>query len=80
MRRLPTECGCGKKFSIDDAMSCIKDGYIHRRHDELRDFIAILLNEVSSDVSIELQFVPLSGEIFDNAANIADEAPLDIAA
>ena len=37
LRRLPTDCACGKKFTVDYGLSCCKGGYIHRRHDEARD-------------------------------------------
>ena len=33
---LPSTCPCGKKFDVDHAMSCMKGGFVHRRHDDVR--------------------------------------------
>ena len=48
-------------------------GYIHRRHDRLRDLFAGILDSVTP-----LQ--PLSGEVFPRGANIENKARLDVAA
>ena len=66
---------------MDHAMSCMMGGYVHRRHDRLRDLFANLLNGVAHEVQIEpppLQ--PLSGEKLPTSANRDDEARLDVAA
>ena len=34
-KRLPSNCACGKQFSVDHAIACLKGGFIHRHHDEL---------------------------------------------
>ena len=47
LKRLPTKCACGKTFSVDHAVSCLKGGFIHRRHDELKGIFAKLLDESS---------------------------------
>ena len=73
-------CGCGKRFTVDHALSCTKGGYIHRRHDELRNLIAKLLEEIAHDVSVEPQLAEVTGENFPRGSNITDEARLDIAA
>ena len=61
MKRLPIHCACGNKFSADHAVSCLKGEYVHRRHDEVRDVIAKLLEEVTPEVSTEPTLRPLSG-------------------
>ena len=43
IKRLPTNCACGKKFNIDHALTCMKGGFIHRRHDEIRNIFAEML-------------------------------------
>ena len=79
--RLPTNCPCGAAFSVHHAMSCKKGGFIHSRHNEVRDFTASLLNEVCNDVSIEPILQPLSGERFQyRTPNRAPDARLDISA
>ena len=65
---------------MDHALSCSKGGFIHRRHDEIRDLLAATIDEVSHDVSTEPALTPLSGEILPPSANKADDARLDIAA
>ena len=54
--------------------------YIHRRHDELRDLFAKLLNGVTHDVTIEPHLTPLSGENVSPGYNKSEEARLDISA
>ena len=39
---LPSMCPCGKRFDVDHAMSCMKGGFVHRRHDDVRDLFATL--------------------------------------
>jgi hypothetical protein len=50
---LPSLCPCGKKY-VDHAMSCMKGGFVHRRHDEVRDMLANLLKDVNLYYSIWL--------------------------
>ena len=77
----PSTCGCGTKFSIDHALSCPKGGFPSIRHNEIRDLTANLLSEVCSDVQIEPDLQPLTGEILNGAtSNSQDGARLDIAA
>ena len=79
--RLPSTCVCSKAFSVEHALSCQRGGFIHIRHNELRDFAAELLSEVCKDVSIEPMLTPLTGERFSyNSANVEDHARLDVAA
>ena len=80
LKRLPILCACGNFFTTDHAMSCLKGGFIHQRHDIIRDTLSKIFEEVCTDVSIEPPLLPITGE--DQAINVntADEAPLDIAA
>lgn len=80
VKRLPMNCACGKKFDIDHAMSCMKGGYVHRRHDQLRDLFARLLDTVANEVQTEPALQPLTGEQLPTGANCEDEARLDISA
>ena len=77
---LPSICECGKPFTVDHALTCLKGGFIHQRHDELRDSLASVVSEVCTDVSIEPSLLELSGENFTKSSNKQDEARLDIAA
>lgn len=51
--KAPSFCACGKQFIADYAISCLKDGFLHRPNDELRDLFANLLEEVTYDVRVE---------------------------
>ena len=53
LKFMPTICVCGKHFSVDHALSCQKDEYIHHRHNEVRDLLDKLATEISNDVRIE---------------------------
>ena len=45
-------------------MSCSLGGYIIRRHNDIQDLLAGMLNKVAKDVSIEPALTPLTGENF----------------
>ena len=50
-----------------------------RRHNEVRDLLALRLSEVCADVAIEPVLQPLSGETFQRRTTTRDpEARLDI--
>ena len=77
----PSTCACGAKFSVEHALSCPKGGFPSIRHNEIRDLTANLLTEVCSDVCIEPDLQPITGEVLTGAtSNIQDGARLDIAA
>jgi hypothetical protein len=78
---LPSVCECGKPFSVDHALSCVKGGFVHQRHDALRDALAKVINDVCNDVTTEPPLLKLTGEQqFQKSANTQDDARLDIAA
>ena len=78
---LPTQCVCGKRFSMDHAMNCPTGGYSTLRHNELRDFTANTLSEVCSSMCVKLSLQTLSGETLTFSTAIAeDEAHLDVSA
>ena len=71
-------CACGQRNSINHSLICPKGGFVMKRHDELRDFEAELLNEVCTSVETEPVLQPLSGESV--TGNKAPDARLDVAA
>ena len=79
LRGLPTTCACGNKFNITHALNCKKGGFIHQRHDALRDLIAELLSRVQKDVETEPALQPVQGEETESS-NVADGARVDIRA
>ena len=81
LSRLPSKCnGCGKDFDVDHAMNCATGGFIHRRHDGIRDICAKILDDVAYDVRTEPPLQPLTGEVLPPSANSEAEARLDISA
>ena len=71
-------CACGKRNSVNYSLICPKGGFVAKRHNEIRDFEAELLNEVCTSVEIEPVLLPISGEVI--AGNDAPEARLDVSA
>ena len=80
LKRLPTNCACGKKFSFDHAMGSLKGGFIHQRHDRIRDMVAEMIDDVAFDVHIEPHLQQVTGEELPPSANTGNEARLDVAA
>ena len=80
LKRVPSICACGKRFDMDHAMSCLKGGFIHQRHDIIRDTLAKFFSEVCTDVEIEPTLIPLTGEVLPKSTKSSDDARLDIAA
>ena len=60
------------------SMSCIKGGFIYKRHDNVRDLLANLLKEVCHNVQVEPHLQTLTGEVLNGGAHSSDEARLDV--
>ena len=62
-----------------ETLSCKKGGFVHRRHDAIRDMTGDLLNEVCHDVCIEPPLLELTGETLSlRTANANQDARLNI--
>ena len=50
----------GKRFAVDHAMPGMEGGFVHKRHDEVRDLFTSLLKDVCHNVEVEphLRFRP----------------------
>jgi hypothetical protein len=78
---LPTTCPCGDRFDVTHALKCLKGGFIHQRHDHIRDLLTTLLDKVCVDVQTEPHLIPITGEnMLLKSANTDDESRLDIKA
>ena len=78
---LPTNCICGRNFSLEHAFSCSFGTYPIIRHNEIRDLTASLLTRVCHNVAVEPKLQPLSGEAMHyRSANTSSEARLDVKA
>ena len=79
--RIPSNCACSMRFSVEHALSCSKGGFPSIRHNEIWDLTANLLTEVFNDVCIEPDLQPIDGEVLTgSSSNTQDGARLDIAA
>ena len=61
-------------------MSCMKGGFIRKRHDEVRDLFASLLQDVCHALEVKLHLQTLTREILNSCNNSSDEARLDVSA
>ena len=78
---LPSNCVCGKQYTIEHALSCACGGLPSIRHNELWDITAQLLTETCHGVGIEPPLQPLEDEqLRHRTANREDGARLDIVA
>ena len=76
----PVECACGKSFSVEHALSCVKGGFPSLRHNEVRDITASLISEVCSSVCTEPTLNPVSGQNLPSSTICSEGARLDVAA
>lgn len=76
----PQHCRCGANFTVNHMLSCKQAGWHSIRHDDQRDILTSLLNEVCREVSKEPRLLPLNEEQLLLSANKADNARLDICA
>ena len=80
LKRLPLNCACGNKFDVEHANNCNRGGFIHKRHDRIRDMLAEMIDDVAYDVCIEPALQPLTGENLPPGSNTEEGARLDVAA
>ena len=76
---MPLTCVCGMDYTITHALTCATGGFIIKRHNDIRDYLVQLLNEVCADISIEPHLVQVR-EDETISANREDASRLDIAA
>ena len=67
-------------FEPDHAMNCLIGGFIHRRHNGIRDIVAQIMKDVTYDVSTEPMLEPVTVDNLAAGSNIDKEARLDIKA
>ena len=79
LNRLSSHRDCYKPFNVQHAVSCRKGRFITLRCNELRDNIAEMLEEVSSNVKAERALERLSGEeIKESQSNEARLVPEEL--
>ena len=81
LSHLPSQCVCGKNFTVEHAFSCSCGGFPTLRHNDIRDISASMLTEVCHNVCVEPELQPLTGEeMLHKTANVEEGARLDIRA
>ena len=79
IKNIPKVCACGKSNSLDHSLVCSKGGFVHLRHNQIRDLEIKMLQEVCYDVKKEPVLLPLTGETLNHkSANRAPDARADI--
>ena len=78
--RLPASCVCGQAFTVEHALSCSHGGYLGLSHNEVRDLLGEVLDEICVNVSLEPALKPLDGEQLAPTANSSESARVDIKA
>ena len=78
---MPQYCGCGKRNSIEHTLDCKLGGYVHIRHNYIRDTEARIMREVAFDVSIEPGLEKVSKNVrLAPGTKTEDNARLDVSA
>ena len=78
---MPKHCGCGKRNSVDHSLNCHLGGYIHLRHNKIRDTEAKIMKEVAFDVKIEPGLAKVSKNVkLAPGINTDDNAQSDVSA
>ena len=73
LANLPSKCHCGAKFEMNHALNCPQGGLIIIRHNEVRDFLASVINKVQNDVEVEPKLQPIDGERFLTRSTLTGE-------
>ena len=61
---LPQRCACGEKFDLQHALDCKTGGFVHMRHDHIRNLFAELFTKAGCHgVEMEQQLLPVQGEL-----------------
>ncbi len=79
----PQKCSCGSDNSIQHALDCKLGGFIHLRHNRLRDLFADMLKKAGCKaIQIEQQLLPDEGELqgAPKCVERGDEARMDVTA
>ena len=80
LKDVPRRCECGNEYNISHCLTCKKGGFIHMRHDAVRNSVHDLVKGVCKDVKIEPPLLPLTGETLPEGSNIKDNARSDVSA
>ena len=60
VRHMPSQCACGKCFTMEHAFSCSYGDFPSVQHNDIRDTTACLLSEVCHKVTLEPSLMPFT--------------------
>ena len=80
LENVPKHCVCDADYGINHCLTCKNGGFIHFRHNIVRDTVGKLTSEICKDVRIEPALLPVTGEALPDGANTADGARADVSA
>ena len=60
---MPATCPCGQKYDTTHALYCKKGGFVTNRHNNIRDYEAILVAKIHTDVEAEPSLQAIEGEV-----------------
>ena len=80
LKDIPRKCACGGEYSINHCLSCKNGGFVHIRHNAVRNTACEILKEVCKDVRLEPNLLPVTGEDLPTGSNTTDGARTDISA
>ena len=75
----PLFCNCKKKNDVNHTLNCKLGGYVHMRHNNLRDLEAFILKEVCKDVRTEPGLLPVGNAEVDSR-NLEEKSRPDVSA
>ena len=59
---LPSKCVCGERYTVCNALSGKKGGFVAQRHHSVRNLLTSLIGKVCTNVEVEPQLRPLDNE------------------
>ena len=74
------KCVCGELYTINHCLNCKRGGFVHIRHNVVRDTTHELLTEICKDVKLEPALQPVTGEELPPGSNVKDGARADVSA
>ena len=77
--KTPFFCHCGKQNSVDHALICKTGGYVHMRHDRIRDLEASILRDICKDVRVEPELLPVGNSTV-GSSTTGEKSRLDVSA
>ena len=80
LQNVPRVCVCGDEYSISHCLTCKNGGFVHLRHNAVRDTAHEIMKGICKDVRSEPPLLPVTGEQLAEGSNCKDGARADVSA